>query len=48
MEQAGCPRVPPGIGVGSGPGYTAFDPGNETLYVPKLFDGTVSLVSTGP
>jgi len=46
-RQAGCPHVPRGIVVGSGPGYTAFDPGDHTLYVPNQFDGTVSLVGTG-
>jgi DNA-binding beta-propeller fold protein YncE len=45
-RHAGCGHVPRDVVVGSGPAYTGFDPADRTLYVPNLFDGTVSIIGT--
>jgi DNA-binding beta-propeller fold protein YncE len=46
-HRAGCQPVPRVTTVGSGPFYTALDPVHDTLYVPNLVAGTVSLIRTG-
>lgn len=48
VTQTGCPAKPPEVITGTGPDDLALDPANHTIYVPNFFDGTVSLLSTGP
>ena len=47
LDHAACQQVPRAATVGSGPTGPGLDPAHRTLYVPNLFDGTVSLVETG-
>ena len=47
LDHAECPPVPRAATVGSGPTGPGLDPAHRTLYVPNLFDGTVSLIETG-